>query len=356
MSAFNCSSCNAKNASNARFCTNCGASLMQAATIATPYQTPSSQPDASLVAEFAFAGFWKRAIAYILDGIIFSLLIALLFFLLGSSLVSMAQPNSLFASEDSVKLVVGFYALFYIAWWLYYALMESSSFQGTFGKKILGIKVTDKQGQPLNFGQATGRHFSGLITQITFTIGFLMAAFTARKQALHDMIAGTLVVNKRYGPNQIKIASDNPGSGMSVGGVIGIVFLVLLIPVTGIIAAIAIPAYQDYAIRAQIATAISETKQLQSAITNHASETGYWPNSIQQTDLDEQQMVSDLYHVQLISDGTYQIMFKQPEIIKGNRLEFTPELTSSGEYKWKCSSQDLRNAHLPRECRSKTYN
>jgi len=346
MSAFKCPSCKVPNASNARFCTNCGASLMQSQSTTTPYQTPSSQPNSSLVAEFAFAGFWKRAIAYILDGIIFSLLFVLAFFILGGSMMTMAQPNP----EDMYALL-GIYALYYPAWWLYFAFMESSSLQGTLGKKILGIKVTDIQGQPLSFMHATGRHFSGLVTQMTFTIGFLMAAFTARKQALHDMIASTLVVNKRYDPNQIKIASDNPGTGMSTGGIIAIVFLVLLIPVGGILAAIAIPAYSDYTVRANIHKAISETTHIQTAITNHAGETGYWPNSIQQAGIDEQQLISDLYHVRMTDNGAYQLIFKRPESIVENRLDFTPELTSSGAYQWKCSSEDLKNAHLPAECR-----
>jgi len=312
----------------------------------TPYETPLSQPSASLVSDYAFAGFWKRAIAYILDGIIFTLLFALAFFLLGGSMMTVAQPN-----PENMSAILGIYALYYPAWWLYFALMESSSLQGTIGKKMLGIKVTNIQGQPLSFVHATGRHFSGLITQMTFTIGFLMAAFTARKQALHDMIASTLVVNKRYAANQIKIASDNPGTGMSVGGIIAVVFLVLLIPVGGILAAIAIPAYADYTVRANVDRAIVETSHIQTAITDHAAETGYWPNSIQQAGINEQQLVSDLYQIQMMSDGGYQIIFKRPENIVDNRLVFTPELTSSGNYKWQCSSNDLKNAHLPSYCR-----
>ena len=81
-----------------------------------------------------------------------------------------------------------------VAQWLYFALMESSSKQATLGKMALGIRVTDVNGNRIGFGRATGRHFAKILSGLILGIGFLMAAFTEKKQALHDMIAGTLVV------------------------------------------------------------------------------------------------------------------------------------------------------------------
>jgi hypothetical protein len=78
--------------------------------------------------------------------------------------------------------------------WFYFAIMESSESQATLGKKILGLKVTDEFGQRMSFGRATGRYFSKFISSLILGIGYLMAAFTDRKQALHDKIASTLVV------------------------------------------------------------------------------------------------------------------------------------------------------------------
>lgn len=77
--------------------------------------------------------------------------------------------------------------------WLYDALLTSSTWQATVGKKLLKLKVTDMEGNKISFGRATGRFFGKLLSGMMCNIGYIMAAFTERKQALHDMIAGTLV-------------------------------------------------------------------------------------------------------------------------------------------------------------------
>jgi len=91
--------------------------------------------------------------------------------------------------------ILNFFSL--ILGWLYFALMESSEYQGTLGKIAIGIKVTDLDGNRLGFVRATGRHFGKIISAIILCIGFVMAGFTEKKQALHDIMAGCLVVMKR---------------------------------------------------------------------------------------------------------------------------------------------------------------
>ena len=313
--------------------------------MSSPYDSPSATSSGSMVSEYAFAGFWKRFIAYIIDAILFSLAFALIISMLGGSIFS-------FNSESPTAFgAAGIYLMDYPAWWLYFALMESSNSQGTIGKKIMGIKVTDREGQPVRFAQATGRHFSAVISQMIFSIGYLMAAFTARKQALHDMVAGTLVVNSRYGPAQVKVANESPGTGMSVGSIIAVVLLVLIIPVGGILAAIAIPAYQDYTIRSRVVEAITETKPVQLSITEYAATSGYWPNTLQQAGITQAQLSTNNYQILLAGNGSYQIIFKQPEILSESRITFTPQLNNSGGYEWQCNSTDLKESQLPPECR-----
>jgi uncharacterized RDD family membrane protein YckC len=78
--------------------------------------------------------------------------------------------------------------------WLYAALLESSSHQATLGKMALGLKVTDLEGRRISFVRATGRHFAKILSGMVLFIGFIMVGFTRRKQGLHDMVAGTLVI------------------------------------------------------------------------------------------------------------------------------------------------------------------
>lgn len=136
-----------------------------------------------------YAGFWKRFAAAIIDG--FSLMIG--GFVIGG-VIGLVYGLSTGTSQgaDILGNIVGI-----AMGWLYFAIMESSSKQGTLGKMALGIKVTDLSGNAISFGKATGRHFSKFISMITLSIGYLLAAFTSKKQGLHDMMAGCLVVNYR---------------------------------------------------------------------------------------------------------------------------------------------------------------
>src|SRR5262249_10139734 len=136
-------------------------------------------------------------------------------------------------------------------YFLYYALFESSSTQATPGKMALGLKVTDMQGERIGFGRALGRSLGHIISNFMLFIGYLVSGFTAKRQTLHDVIACTLVVRKRFEPEEIANAGPAPsGGGMLVVGIVIAGFAGIFI--IGVLAAIAIPAYQDYTIRAQV--------------------------------------------------------------------------------------------------------
>ena len=91
---------------------------------------------------------------------------------------------------------VGLYLIFLVGGWLYEALMESSRWQATLGKRAVGLRVVDLGGRHISFGRATARHFAKILSSLILNIGFIMAGFTEKKQALHDLIAGTLVVRR----------------------------------------------------------------------------------------------------------------------------------------------------------------
>lgn len=143
---------------------------------------PESHPDARAAAAqetgVRYAGFWLRAWAWIIDAIVVSI---------GMAIVLTALSINDQAVGSVFQLAGG---------WLYFALLESSSSQATVGKMALSIKVTDLSGGRISFGRATGRYFGKFISGIILLIGFFMAGWTAKKQALHDMMADTLVVRK----------------------------------------------------------------------------------------------------------------------------------------------------------------
>lgn len=147
------------------------------------------------------AGFWMRFAAILIDGILIGAVNSIVMTpLLGQTFqMAMSAESGDLTQFDLVAWITTFIVsniVVTVISWLYFALMESSSHQGTLGKKLLGIKVTDMDGGRIGFGRATGRYFGKILSGMILMIGFLMAAFTEKKQALHDMLAGTLVVKR----------------------------------------------------------------------------------------------------------------------------------------------------------------
>jgi len=137
-----------------------------------------------------YAGFWKRFSAALIDGIVTTIGCAIIGFIFGFIFILSTGIND----PDVLEFIGNILGIFLV--WLYFSVMESSSSQGTFGKMAVGIKVTDLSGYRVSFGKATGRHFGKIISTIIFLIGFIMVAFTDKKQGLHDMMSGCLIVNK----------------------------------------------------------------------------------------------------------------------------------------------------------------
>jgi uncharacterized RDD family membrane protein YckC len=143
-----------------------------------------------------YAGFWMRFAAAIIDGIVLGMVGSFINMATGLELPILRSHGNPFPLAYFQMLTMGS-ALGTVTAWLYHALMESSRYQGSLGKLALGIVVTDLSGQRITFGRATGRHFGKWISALTLYIGFMMAGWTQQKQALHDMMAGCLVMRKR---------------------------------------------------------------------------------------------------------------------------------------------------------------
>jgi uncharacterized RDD family membrane protein YckC len=135
----------------------------------------------------------------LIDGLLLSIVIFPAVMILGGAFGLAAAPmGDIEGSPVAAAMGGTLFLLFMIIGiglpWLYEALMVSSSKQATLGKLLLGIVVTDLAGNRVSFARASGRYFGKILSQMVLYIGFLMAAFTEKKQALHDMIAGCLVL------------------------------------------------------------------------------------------------------------------------------------------------------------------
>ncbi len=222
-----CSKCGSNQADNATFCSQCG----QPVTLRDSYAPPSTPgvlaSDAVVVAgggyaappvvagypqtpsyayTVVYAGFWLRVLAYFIDTAILGifavpiLIGAAMAMGIGGVIANLPHNDGPFANGMppvfalflTVCIFVGVFGT-----WLYFAFLESSEWQGTAGKKVLGLIVTDLQGHRVTFARASGRHFAKIVTSfIPLGIGYAMAGFTEKRQALHDMIASCLVLRK----------------------------------------------------------------------------------------------------------------------------------------------------------------
>lgn len=145
-----------------------------------------------------YAGFWKRFVAWFIDRIILAVVGGCFGGIVGGILGGIAGAGGVDVEDPNFAMafqVIGGIVGTLIGW-LYYAFFESSEYQATPGKMALQIKVTDMSGNRISFARATGRYFGKILSTLTFLVGYIMAGFTEKKQALHDMIAGCLVVNK----------------------------------------------------------------------------------------------------------------------------------------------------------------
>jgi uncharacterized RDD family membrane protein YckC len=195
-----CSKCGALLADGATFCSGCGKAFSTAAAIARPMPA-----QVATVTRVEYGGFWLRFLAYLIDSAVIVLGVCVLaiplFFLTGlGAFLSEIHPEEDW-NESRVWVLIAVFFLFVTAslviTWLYHALMESSEWQATVGKKALGLVVTDMAGRRMSFWRATGRHFAKIVTNmVPLFIGYIMAGFTVQKQALHDMIAGCLTLRR----------------------------------------------------------------------------------------------------------------------------------------------------------------
>ena len=201
-----CSKCGALMDPSETYCRACGTPAVALNLVPVAGQGIVSGAAAYVVPVSIYAGFWLRLVAYLIDSVVTvvpMVILALVILVFDGSVAILSRAARDGDVPPAVGVLVaatfiGIFVTTIVVRWLYYAYSESSHWQATLGKRALGIYVTDAEGNRVTFARASGRFFAATISRlIPLWIGFIMAGFTARKQALHDMIASCLVLRRQ---------------------------------------------------------------------------------------------------------------------------------------------------------------
>lgn len=274
-------------------------------------------------ADTQWAGFWRRVAAYMLDSIILFI------------------PSALVAYALRGEALGAFGQL--VVWAVYKILLESGAKQATFGKRAMGIKVVGPSGERITPARAAGRFFASFLSLLIIGIGYLMAGITSRKQALHDLIASTYVV--RADPEPSDVAGEHPTMPMTIG-VWATVILLFIFPFgLGITAAIAIPAYQDFNIRAKMAEAMNEGIMLKSDAMD-----AFAANAPSKTVQPKSRHVKEI----LIDTRTRAIILSLESAGFGSMIDPNAQVflrAPEGGDQWTCTTRGIPTKYLPTHCR-----
>ncbi|MDE2225022.1 MAG: RDD family protein [Xanthomonadaceae bacterium] len=318
-----------------------------------------------LHAPLLHAGFWRRFAAYVIDMLILGAAVFVLYMLFVFVVIVPAAASGGRHVNDAAigaSMLMAWLAVI-VAQWLYFALCESSAWQATPGKMALNMCVTDTYGRRIGFGQATGRYFGKILSSFIFDIGFMMAGWTARKQALHDLMANCCVVRKEglaaFERGDLDRGAAQAGAAMPGWAIaliaVGALFFTV-VPVVAILAAIAIPAYQTYLVRAQVAEGMTLSGGAKVAVGEYLGARGSLPADNTAAGLADPDTLNGQYVSSVqVQNGSVIVTFggRANQAVAGDHLVFSP-YGSRGAVQWRCGSPDIQAKYLPLACRDRS--
>jgi uncharacterized RDD family membrane protein YckC len=326
----------------------------------SPIASPSSDPlpaaaPMSRPSHMIYAGFWYRFLAWLIDMIILGVTLGTL----GTVIMVMSAAFALRGSDpsaSSLAFLSGAYGLVMflniVASLLYFALSESSHWQGTLGKLALGLKVTDAYGKRLSFLRALARYVSHIVSNLTFGIGYVLNVFTARQQALHDLIAGTLVVYKEVTPTDLAHHPTVPAQAaqkMSVLVVWAMSIMFLISTVLVMRSLIEMPTHQATGVSAKMHEAEMLGAEATVAASDYWETHGRFPPTLD--DADFYRTSSHVRKIWINADSGVIHLELAFSPLRKKTLEFAPEFDGESDLVWICRSDDIDPQYLPEHCR-----
>jgi len=311
-----------------------------------------------------YAGFWRRVVALLIDAVVFSAIHWTVVLCFG---IWLMVPWTLLGGGHGpvmAELVdIALQPFGVVVVWLYFAVCESSRWQATIGKLALGLRVTDAYGRRIGFARATGRYFGKFVSVLSLGVGFLLAAWTGRKQALHDDMAGCCVVRKaglaewhdgqamsQESTEAPQHAGGLPGWGIALLVIAACVFLVL--PVASFLAAFAIPAWQGRALRTEVAQGLELTERARALVAQYIGERGALPENNRVLGLPKPEAIHARYVTSVrVMGGKVVVTYgnEANAVIRGGHVVISP-MGNAARLHWRCSSADIDVRYLPRDC------
>lgn len=354
-----CWKCGAKIADESAFCAACGAGVQQSASkhreapqasasrlVGTP--PANDKPDGTsrnasrnahghgtlptrVEATDLYAGFWRRAVAFLIDCLILCVPYAIL------QAIARSYPAAVLVE---ILLL-----------WLYYALFESSSLRATPGKLVLSLAVVDAQGERVGFWRATGRYLCRFLSFIILMVGYFMAGWTQHKQCLHDMLADTYVVRKKGLATALShsLVGDRHPQSATVSVVTGLACFIVI----GGLSAVGRVGYADYIARSQVRESVSKTMPLQIAIAGYIAKHRSRPHDVHAMGMTTPAVVGARFIDDVrVEDGDIIITFAHTanSAIADKYFALVPAIDGNGVIVWHCMEGSIDRRYVPPDC------
>lgn len=323
-----CSQCGYNNPVTVKFCKNCDLDLRDESIA-------SARPGNTEI--LIHAGFWVRFLAAFLDILVLGACVILFLFLIAALIAYTGRESLLY---DRLALPI-FYGVIIFITASYYILMESGESGATLGKHWLNIKTTDTSGKQLTIARALARFVFRIFSFVLLMSGFLIQPFTRRKQAMHDLLARTVVVR----------VSEN--RKISVMATLLVLFMALMVPVLAIFATAGLPVFQQIVQKVQMNQGVRAGNEASLAIARFYRNNGRVPAAIGDTGT----KIRTSPHVAGIEinqqNGELTVVFSDTvrKNIRNKHLIFSPTLAADQSISWKCHSPDIEMQYLADICK-----